>query len=42
MELEEDVHQYYLAFLELDAVLRRMAAAQRGMAAGVEDRFLMY
>jgi hypothetical protein len=36
VELEEDVHSYYSAFLELDAVLGRMAAAQRGLAAGVE------
>jgi hypothetical protein len=36
VELEEDVHRYYSAFLELDAVLGRMAAAQRGLAAGVE------
>ena len=34
--LEDDVHRYYSAFLELDAVLGRMAAAQRGLAAGVE------
>jgi hypothetical protein len=34
--LEDDVHRYYAAFLELDAVLGRMAAAQRGLAAGVE------
>ena len=36
VELEEDVHRYYSAFLELDGVLGRMAAAQRGLAAGVE------
>jgi len=36
VELEEDVHRYYSAFLELDAVLGRMADAQRGLAAGVE------
>lgn len=44
MELEEDVHQYYLAFLELDSVLGRahgvgaaLADGGRGVAAGARE-----
>ncbi len=44
VELEEDVHQYYLAFLELDSVLGRVhgigvarAGGGRGVAAGARE-----